>query len=788
VTDKNGTTWFRSGTQVYRIVAGKVNRISDKEGLNHPARLLFLDNEHNLWLLCGEHISDSSASMIARFDGTRFQIRSRENGLSGPARACVYRDREDDLWIATQQGLNCFQLPRAHPVSPSDGLPAGSISDIFVDHGKRLWVAVDNHGLYFYDGARFRPAPIELLTSGTIRAITELVPGEIWLTRDKATYRCYGGKLVEKTHTYFGAPNMMATTLAADREGALWLCGQGKIIRSSHGVKKTFGPADGLPNCWYYCFTSYPDREDGMWISSDQGLLHYSSGKFQKYGPQNGLPDVPATSFYEDNSGTVWIGLWGGGLARFRNGAFKVINSNTGLFADGIFQILSTGDGALWFTTSKGIFWVDRNELDAFMNGLRGEYSLHSPNSSDRAARQQCAAGIERSAAITANGDLWFATLNGLVRFSTHQPIDPISTVSIEEITANGAPQFPNGRSITARPGHGTVDIQYSAPTFRNTENLVFRTMLDGFDRNWVDRGHRREVEYTNLPPGRYRFRVTAHVEGSPTYWPETSIDIVLQPYFYQTAWFRLALIALFFCMLAVLYRIRTGQLKRKNLELEINVAERTHDLLQAKEDLSMQNLQLQDMQAELESQNDELVIAHMQLAEHNRTLEGLATTDGLTGLKNHRAFQEQLDLEWKQCARYHRRLSLILLDVDSFKSFNDTHGHPAGDEVLKSVGRILAGQARDSDFVARYGGEEFVIILPNTDLDGAVSLAERFRSAIEEAIWPLRPVTASFGVATNSPLMPAAAELTSQADAALYQSKRTGRNRVTHATEIVTR
>ncbi len=169
------------------------------------------------------------------------------------------------------------------------------------------------------------------------------------------------------------------------------------------------------------------------------------------------------------------------------------------------------------------------------------------------------------------------------------------------------------------------------------------------------------------------------------------------------------------------------------------------------------------------------------ELEKANAELEALATQDGLTGLKNHRALQERLAEEWGRASRYGTPLSLLLLDVDFFKQYNDAFGHPAGDEVLKQVSRRLEGAARETDFAARYGGEEFAVLLPHTDHEGAMRLAERVRAAVAAGIWPLRPVTVSVGVATIRPDMPDAAALVTGADRALYRSKADGRDRVTH-------
>lgn len=189
----------------------------------------------------------------------------------------------------------------------------------------------------------------------------------------------------------------------------------------------------------------------------------------------------------------------------------------------------------------------------------------------------------------------------------------------------------------------------------------------------------------------------------------------------------------------------------------------------------------LEQHEAVLIAVNARMERSYAELQEANRCLEALATTDGLTGICNHRAFQQKLAEELERSARYHTPLSLMLIDVDKFKPFNDTYGHPAGDEVLKQVAYLLQSAARTTDCVARYGGEEFVIILPETDENGALEAAERIRLAVEQGAWRQRAITISAGLAslrldTDSPAM-----LIEEADKALYVSKEFGRNCVTH-------
>jgi diguanylate cyclase (GGDEF)-like protein len=170
--------------------------------------------------------------------------------------------------------------------------------------------------------------------------------------------------------------------------------------------------------------------------------------------------------------------------------------------------------------------------------------------------------------------------------------------------------------------------------------------------------------------------------------------------------------------------------------------------------------------------------------------LQSLATTDAMTGLINRRQFNVRLEAESARVRRYQHSLSLALFDIDDFKKINDLYGHPTGDRILSELGKLISQNVRESDIPARYGGEEFALILPETAKNQAAELLERLRLLVEETVFclPDNPmtITISVGVQQMENLQSPVYELIAQADAALYEAKRTGKNRVVCAATSV--
>ena len=170
------------------------------------------------------------------------------------------------------------------------------------------------------------------------------------------------------------------------------------------------------------------------------------------------------------------------------------------------------------------------------------------------------------------------------------------------------------------------------------------------------------------------------------------------------------------------------------------------------------------------------------QLEETNANLELLSITDDLTGLGNRRVLDQHLEHEVHRANRYKRPLSVMLMDIDRFKLYNDTFGHLAGDSLLKTIAGLVFQNTRASDLVIRYGGDEYAVILPDTEKSAARVLAERFRKAVEEVSTLKCPVTVSIGIFSVKAGCPDASSLVAEADRALYRAKEAGRNQVCHA------
>ncbi len=240
----------------------------------------------------------------------------------------------------------------------------------------------------------------------------------------------------------------------------------------------------------------------------------------------------------------------------------------------------------------------------------------------------------------------------------------------------------------------------------------------------------------------------------------------------------------LYFCGLGLIIAIlirqliviaENGSLYSRLREAYAELEEKNEQILKAAEDTATMNDRLRSMTDELAGQN-------RTLSESNELLERMATKDGMTGLANHRAFQERLKEEIAQAKRIGNPLVLALIDVDFFKQYNDNYGHPAGDEVLRSIAKLLEESTREGDLAARYGGEEFALLLPHTNVEAGSQILERLREAVSTFPFQHRRVTLSVGMSGLNDECSSPEKMIDFADKALYLAKNRGRNQVVSA------
>jgi diguanylate cyclase (GGDEF)-like protein len=512
-------------------------------------------------------------------------------------------------------------------------------------------------------------------------------------------------------------------------------------------VRGAGAPADGV-------YAIRQDRQGTLWIgTAGAGLLRWRDGGFEALTREQGLPSNWIMALHEDADGSLWIGTNGEGLARLRNGRLVAIRPADGLW-DGLVQvILEDRQGQLWFTGNRGFFRAARADLDAFADGRIGRVVSVGYGPGDALRASTFAGGVQPAGAVDGRGRLWLPSVKGLVIVDPQRLPDAAGPPlpAIDEVVVDGRADAPPAR-VVLPSGAVPLAIRYGAGTLLHAERVRFRYRLDGLHAGWVEAGPGREAVFAALPHGDYRFHLAASIDGQ--HWRESAapLAITVPPRLTETAWFRGALALALLGAGALAWRLRTRHLQRRAAELARLVDERTEALRQANEHLSR-----------------------------------LSFADALTGLPNRRRLDEVLDLEWRRAQRMGTPLAVVMADIDAFKAYNDSRGHPEADRCLAQVADVIRRAThRAGDFAARYGGEEFIVLLPGSDAAAAAAFGERLRQACEAAALPhpaspVAPVvTLSVGVASR---VPAAGEapmaLVAEADAALYRAKQDGRNRV---------
>jgi ligand-binding sensor domain-containing protein/AraC-like DNA-binding protein len=569
--------------------------------------------------------------------GNKTRKYTARDGLSSEWITSITEDSEKNVWVGTSQGLNRIKRNQDGSIGFESLLDSFEINCLFVDNEKSLWIGTDVSGIKRLKDGKFTSyAPFESRRGEIPVSLFQDRHGDTWIgTFGGKLFRCRGetvtGPMEDKEFSGTGI-----TAIAGDGAGNLWLGTNGKGVfqKKKDGLVRFTtrqGLADDLvislymdsrDNLWvstmdgmsvrrpgdgtFQSFTSrhglpgkmvrnvIEDKNHHIWIATDRGIAVLKDGKGAKENIEVYLRGVPVTCIYEDPSaakeggGVFWIATDGAGLKRLdkTTGAITSYTTAHGLTTNFIYRFLEDSRGNFWCMSNSGILRVGKNDLNRMAPGAAGQVDCFSYGESDGLKSQEFDNKFSANSALaTTAGEFWFITKKGIsivnpLKISVHKSPPP---VVIETVLFNREPvSFHPDAGPPAFKDIKYLSFHFTAPTFLSPGKIRFKYMLEGVDPGWVTRfpGQERAAHYKDPPPGTYTFRVTAcSAEGVWNPGGE-SFKFTIEPLFYQTFLFKLALLLLLLTLAAAFYfykkRKKTSERKTryKGSTLEPSFAE----------------------------------------------------------------------------------------------------------------------------------------------------------------------------------------------------------------------
>ncbi len=614
--DHKGGIWIGTHSGLSHRVAGHFTTRTKKDGL--PAdfvRSVFVDRAGILWI-------GTNRDGLARMDRNGITTYTTKNGLSNNRVLTITEDSAGSLWIGTGGGgVDRFRAGVFSHFTAKEGFSGEDVWAILEDHEGSLWIGSAGGGLNRLGDGRFTTlGKLEGLSSDVVLSIYQDREGAAWVaTRDGGINRLKDGRVTAIT-TRDGLPADLVFSITEDGQGDHWFGTRAGLARLRRGKFKIYSGRSGLPsdvaNCLYtdsksnlwvgtrsglshfdgQRFTTYTikdglsnndvlsvfeDRRDGtLWVGTRNGLNHFVGGRFFVYTKSNGLSSDVISTIAGDLDGTLWLGTNGGGLIRSKGGAFASFTTKEGLFDDAPSQILDDERGNLWFSCNRGVFSVSKDELNAFADHKIHKISSRAFGVADGMRSQECNGGFQPAGWRLRDGTLLFPTMKGVALIHPDRHVTNLQapTVLIEQTTIDNR-EFWGSTSLRPSPGKGQLEFHYAALSFIKPEQVQFKYMLEGFDKDWVEAGSRRVAYYTNIPPGSYRFRVTARSADAIWSREEASVSLILPKHFYQTPAFMILEALAAAGLLAAAYDARVRQLRANEAKLVTLVEERTQAL-----------------------------------------------------------------------------------------------------------------------------------------------------------------------------------------------------------------
>jgi signal transduction histidine kinase/ligand-binding sensor domain-containing protein len=569
---RRGGLWMRDEDRLHRWLYGQwVEERGRHAWGTRQAVVLYESVNGDVWV----GTRDAGLFIVAP-DGSEHHL-DRAHGLAHDSVSCISGDREGNIWVGSDGGgLQRLSRRALFMVSPPDAWQHRPLLSVSPAQGGGLWVGTDGAGVYkVHDGQFARLDISNAPTARTVRTALEDSAGQLWVGTE-VRERLMSGLLVQdpsgrlsvgrpggglvvgengRLHPFTNPdPRLVMPSLFfaiyQDHHGALWMGTPDGLLRLQDGQWSKLGAELYRPEV--RCITETPDG--ALWVGMrGGGVARYLAGAFTQYLHAQGLPYEYIWAILGDRNGSVWIGTPGAGLIRERDGRFAAFTVQQGLPSDYICSLLDDTRGNLWVGSYGGIFRVAKADLEACASGRVAAVNCLVLGASDGLASLEMAGGNQPAACRTADGRLWFASSGGLAmvdpeRLRTNSLPPP---VRIEEVivdgktfplssasgfsTKQGAPGVP---VLRVPPGSGQIELRYTALSFCDPQRVRFRYRLENVEPSWVEAGNRRSAYYSHLAPRGYRFRVIAC--NNDGVWNQTGAMVGLQvlPFFWQTWWF----------------------------------------------------------------------------------------------------------------------------------------------------------------------------------------------------------------------------------------------------------
>lgn len=580
--DQQGKLWVGTyGGGLSRFDDGKFTTYTTRDGLaDNRVVDLYEDSRGTLWI-------GTYAGGLMRRTREGFTTFSSKDGLSDDMVFSLHGDREGSLWVGTYGGgLNRFKEGAFITYGAKEGLSTDIVYSLYEDPDGTVWIGTEGGGLNRMRNGQFTAYTTrDGLSSDNVVSVYRDREGSLWIgTFGGGLNRMRNGKFTA-FHTTDGLASEIVFSLLEDRDGSLWIGTSEGLNRYKGGEFTTYGSKQGLVGTGVRAIRQ--DRAGALWVGTGGGLNRIQNGKFTTYTTADGLGGDAVYAIYEDAEGTLWVGSRGGGLTRLKDGKFTAFGTAAGLPDDVIFAILEDDADNLWISSSRGMFRVRKQALNAYAAGETRTVDAVLYGKAEGIRAGEGSGGSQPIAWKMREGSLWFSTPKGAgvvdpARLEINRRVPP---VKIEEVRVNRRSVSLAG-ALDLPPGSGTLEFHYTALSLLEPKQVQFRYKLEGFDDEWLNAGTRRVAYYTNVPPGRYRFRVVASNNDGVWNWVGASLAFRLRPFFYQTAWFYGLLVLAALLLAAAAYRLKTRQMKARQRELARLVRERTEDLRRSQEQL----------------------------------------------------------------------------------------------------------------------------------------------------------------------------------------------------------